>query len=36
MPSDDGNSTKPEKFNYARLEALYDQLREEKAKGLWT
>ena len=34
MPSDDGNSTKPEKFNYARLEALYDQLREEKRKGI--
>src|SRR6185503_6734167 len=34
MPSDDGKSTNPQKFNYVQLEALYDQLRDDKAKGL--
>jgi cytochrome c2 len=34
MPSDDGNSFQTQKFNYGSLEALYDQLREAKAKNL--
>jgi cytochrome c551/c552 len=34
LPSDDGKSKVTQHLNYAQLEALYDQLREEKAKGL--
>src|SRR5688572_1146392 len=34
MPSDDGKSFKTESYNYAQLEAMYDQLREEKARNL--
>src|SRR5215217_9357089 len=34
LPSDDGKSIEKQRLNYAQLEALYDQLRDEKAKGL--
>ena len=34
MPSEDGKSTKVERFNYAQLERMYDQLREDKASNL--
>src|SRR5215217_4952379 len=34
LPSDDGKSTEKKQLNYAELEAFYDQLREQKAKGL--
>jgi len=34
LPSDDGKSTETKSLNYAELEGLYDQLREQKAKGL--
>jgi cytochrome c551/c552 len=34
LPSDDGKSVEEKRFNYAELEALYDQLREQKAQGL--
>jgi cytochrome c551/c552 len=34
LPSDDGNSVQKQRLNYSQLEALYEQLREEKAKGL--
>jgi len=34
LPSDDGKSVEKQRLNYAQLEALYDQLREEKARGL--
>lgn len=34
MPSDDGNSFQTQEFDYAKLEALYDRLREEKAQNL--
>ncbi|HEX5965951.1 MAG TPA: hypothetical protein VFY51_08465, partial [Pyrinomonadaceae bacterium] len=34
MPSEDGKSTKVERYNYAELEKLYDQLREDKASNL--
>lgn len=34
LPTDDGKSVEEKKFNYSQLEALYDQLREQKAVGL--
>ena len=34
MPSDDGKSTQTQRFNYAELEKMYDDLREEKARNL--
>jgi len=34
LPSDDGNSTKTEHMDYATLERLYDQLREQKSTRL--
>ena len=34
VPSDDGKSVEKQRLNYAKLEALYDSLREEKAKSL--
>jgi cytochrome c2 len=34
LPSDDGKSTETKRLNYAELEKLYDQLREQKAQGL--
>jgi cytochrome c2 len=34
LPSDDGQSVKTERMNYAALEQLYDQLRERKAERL--
>ena len=34
MPTDDGKSVRTESYNYAQLEKLYDDLREEKARNL--
>src|SRR6185369_11566809 len=34
VPSDDGKSVQEQKFNYAELEALYNQLRDQKADAL--
>jgi hypothetical protein len=34
LPSDDGKSIEKKSLNYAQLEALYNDLRDEKAKGL--
>jgi cytochrome c2 len=34
LPSDDGKSVEEKKFNYAELEALYNQLRDQKADAL--
>ena len=34
LPSDDGKSVEKQRLNYAQLEAMYEQLRDEKAKGL--
>ena len=34
LPADDRKSTQKQRLNYAQLEGLYDQLRDEKAKGL--
>jgi hypothetical protein len=34
LPSDDGTSVETKEFRYAELEALYESLRDEKAKGL--
>ncbi len=34
LPSDDGKSKVTERLNYAQLEKLYDDLREQKARGL--
>jgi cytochrome c2 len=34
IPSDDGKSTKTEKLNYAQLEKLYNDLRDQKADKL--
>ncbi len=34
MPSDDGKSKTTQRLNYAQLEKLYDDLREQKARGL--
>ena len=34
LPSDDGKSIEKQQLNYAQLEALYEDLREQKAKGL--
>ena len=34
MPSDDGKSKTVQKVNYAQLEKIYDDLREQKAQGL--
>src|SRR6201991_262472 len=34
LPSDDGNSTKPERMDYAALETMYNALREKKATRL--
>ncbi|HET6854255.1 MAG TPA: hypothetical protein VFH46_18255, partial [Pyrinomonadaceae bacterium] len=34
LPSDDGKSTVTQHLNYAQLEKLYDELRDQKAKGL--
>ncbi len=34
LPSDDGKSTKNQKFNYAQLEAFYNDLRDTKAARL--
>jgi cytochrome c551/c552 len=34
LPTDDGKSTQTQKFNYAQLEALYNQLRDTKAERL--
>lgn len=34
LPSDDGNSVKTEHMDYATLERLYDQLREQKSRRL--
>jgi len=34
LPTDDRKSTQKQRLNYAQLEGLYDQLRDEKAKGL--
>jgi hypothetical protein len=34
LPRDDGKSVEKKRLNYAELEALYDQLREQKATGL--
>jgi hypothetical protein len=34
LPSDDGKSVEKQRLNYAQLEKLYDELREQKAQGL--
>src|SRR5215204_5171444 len=34
LPSDDGKSIDTQRVNYSQLEKLYDDLREQKAKGL--
>ncbi len=34
MPSDDGQQVQEQKYNYAELEKMYDDLREEKARNL--
>jgi cytochrome c2 len=34
VPNDDGSAVETKEFKYAELEALYDQLRDEKAKKL--
>lgn len=34
MPADDGESKTVQRLNYAQLEKLYDELREQKAQGL--
>src|SRR5215204_5618355 len=34
LPSDDGKSIDTQRVNYSQLEKLYDELREQKAKGL--
>jgi len=34
LPSDDGKSVEKKQLNYAQLEALYEQLRDQKAQGL--
>jgi len=34
IPSDDGKSVEKKRLNYSQLEAMYDELREAKAKGL--
>jgi cytochrome c2 len=34
MPADDGKSVTTERYNYAQLEKLYDDLREEKSRNL--
>jgi cytochrome c2 len=34
LPSDDGKSVQEKKFNYAELEGLYNQLRDQKANAL--
>jgi cytochrome c2 len=34
MPSDDGKQVQAQKYNYAQLEKVYDELREEKARNL--
>ncbi len=34
MPSDDGKSTTTQKFDYAKLEAFYNELRDKKAERL--
>jgi len=34
LPSDDGKSVEKQRLNYAQLEKLYDDLREQKATGL--
>jgi len=34
LPSDDGKSVEEKKLNYAELEALYNQLRDQKAEAL--
>ncbi|HEU4432095.1 MAG TPA: hypothetical protein VFR51_01780, partial [Pyrinomonadaceae bacterium] len=34
IPTDDGRSTQVQRLNYAQLEKLYDDLREQKAQGL--
>ncbi|HEY0727188.1 MAG TPA: hypothetical protein VGD38_03900, partial [Pyrinomonadaceae bacterium] len=36
LPNDDGSAVEAKEFKYADLEALYDQLRDEKAKKLAT
>ncbi|HET8782676.1 MAG TPA: hypothetical protein VFM63_09670, partial [Pyrinomonadaceae bacterium] len=34
MPADDGKQVQVQKYNYAQLEKIYDELREEKARNL--
>ncbi len=34
MPDDDGKSNHVQRFNYAQLEGLYDELRNKKSEGL--
>src|SRR6185369_8424274 len=34
LPSDDGKSVEKKQFDYAGLEGLYNQLRDQKAQGL--
>jgi len=34
LPSDDGASIEKQRLNYAQLEALYEELRKQKAEGL--